>query len=248
MIHILIPTETFTTKDTGSLPIYGAIATYLQKLTKRGLVPLLMIPGMSQEAVDDLYQLADGVYCMGGVDINPSNYGHEKHEKTSATDAPRDELELSLLRRALQDKKPIFSICRGCQALAIASGGTLIQHVPDIVKHAKHSVPEGETYEALTTNKHSILIEKTSRVYGFLKKEKITANSGHHQAVATVGKDFRISGRSEDGINEIIEHTDPKYFCFAVQPHPEAEEDSDLESLFTSFAQAAADYNKQKGK
>ncbi len=247
MVHILVPLETISLKIQPRTPIHGTLESYVRKLIKHGLTPFFISPLTKIEDMDRLYELADGVLFMGGSDVDPAHYGKEKHEKTNINDPLRDTVELALLRRVLADNKPFLGICRGCQILAIASGGTLHQHVPDVVHHENHSL-QSESYDAFDNQvKQPIMVDKTSRVYTLLKKDRVLANSGHHQAVATVGADFRIVGKSEDGISEIIEHTDPNYFCFAVQPHPEAEEQGDLEPLFSAFAQAAKTY-KEKGK
>ncbi len=245
MVRILISMETFKQEDSKRFPVYGSFASYIQKLSKYNLLPLFVCPGMTQEAIDEVYNLADGVHFMGGSDFDPTHYNQKKHRKTTVTEASRDQLEIALLRRTLQDKKPFLGICRGCQALAIASGGTLVQHVPDVVHHQRHSLKKSQSYEDLVSNTHIAIIEKTSRIYKLFKKDRIIATSGHHQAVATVGKNFKISGKSKDGIAEIIEHIDPKYFCFGVQAHPEVEEKGSLESLFSSFAEAAYSYSKR---
>lgn len=243
MIRILVPAETYFQER--KIPVFGVWLSYLNKINKNKLVPLVLHPFMSKQVIDEVYDLADGVLFSGGSDFDPKLYGKKKHKKTNIAEPQRDKLEIDLLKRTIRDKKPFFGICRGCQALAIASGGTLVQHIPDIVGHNRHSQPEGQTYDDLADkNKHPVTIDRKSRVYKILKKEKIIVNSGHHQAVATVGKNFRITGKSDDGIVEIIEHNDGDYFCFAAQPHPEAEKDGDLEPLFTAFAKACREFHK----
>lgn len=247
MTHVLVPMETFLSDR--QIPVYGALGSYLQKLSKYNLLPLFVGSNMKQIAIDEIYQLADGVYFMGGGDFDPKYYGQKKHEKTAVTENLRDQLEVALLKRTLKDKKPFLGICRGCQALAIVSGGTLIQHVSDVVHHTDHALTRNQSYDDLTTQKkHPVIVEKTSKVYKLLKKDKIMVNSGHHQAVVAVGENLLMSGRSQDGIVEIIEHIDPDYFCFAVQSHPEVEEKGDLEPLFATFATAALRYNKNRKK
>ena len=246
MIRVLVSMEAVRQNGQKSIPAYGAYASYIQKLSRYNIAPLFVCPTMTKDAINYLYNLADGVYFMGGSDFDPSHYKEKKHKKTIVTEAPRDQLELDLLKRTLEDKKPFLGICRGCQALAIASGGTLIQHIPDMVGHGRHSLENGQPYEALATNGHHVIVEKTSRIYKILKKERITVASGHHQAASSVGKNFKITGNSEDGIAEIIEHTDPTYFCFATQSHPEVETKGNMEPLFAAFSRAASAYNKNR--
>lgn len=237
--------ETFKQDKLKHFPVYGTLSSYIQKLSKYNFLPLFVCPSMTQQAIDEIYNLSDGVFFMGGSDFDPSHYNEKKHKKTIVAEHNRDQLEIALLKRVIQDKKPFLGICRGCQALAIVSGGSLIQHVPDVVGHTRHSLKREQSYEDLIINKHSVLVEKESKIYKLLKKDRIITTSGHHQAAATVGKNFRISGKSEDGIVEIIEHTDPSYFCFAIQSHPEVEEKGNLEPLFAAFSKATLIYKKR---
>ncbi len=60
--------------------------------------------------------------------------------RTATTDEPareRDAWEFALLvRRALERGMPVLGICRGAQVLNVALGGTLHQHLPDVVGHS----------------------------------------------------------------------------------------------------------------
>jgi putative glutamine amidotransferase len=55
-------------------------------------------------------------------------------------------------------------------------------------------------------------------IYG---KETVYVNSEHHQAIKDLGRDLKVTSRSQDGIIESIESTNDK-FVLAVQYHPEA--------------------------
>ena len=142
-----------------------------------------------------------------------------------------------MLKKILRDRKPFLGICRGCQALAIASGGTLHQHLPDLKLKENHGT---RIYAELFAkdNGHEIFIDPKSKTRRILKTVSLKVNSAHHQAVKTTGADFAVSARSKEGIAEIIEHRDTNYFCFGIQCHLEAMRNSKLDRLFAKFAKA----------
>ncbi len=222
--------------------------TYITKLFRYDLIPILVPVNAPQSFIDQAYRESGGILIMGGGDISPTLYGATPHSKTVPDDIQRDKLELAIIKRALNDRKPILGICRGCQMLAVATGGTLNQHLPDIVPAEKHSVDEGGTYENLTDaeNGHDVLIKADTRARELLGKEKIRVTSGHHQSIKNTGNLFTVSGESPAGIIEIIEHRDSSYFCFGLQSHPECcnadfsgnENKDNLDIFFEEFKKA----------
>lgn len=223
--------------------------SYLRKLYHYGLTPVL-VPALTPiEVAEKLYAECAGVLFTGGGDIDPKLYGEQLHPKTEIDDPRRDEFELYFLKKTLADKKPYLGICRGCQMLAVASGGSLYQHVPDIAPSEHHGVSEGGTYDDLlaSTNGHEIVVTPGTRAFDFIQKEKIAVNSGHHQSVNNPGTNLVVSGKSEAGIVEILEHTDKTYFCFGLQSHPEccntefvgSRQNDKLDVFFEMFANAS---------
>lgn len=234
MIKVLVPTREIREVETNP-PLWGVRKTYLQKLYHYNLVPLFVTPGMSQEMLEELYGMSRGLLLTGGEDVDPSYYGQEKHETTQFDTYGRDQLEITLSKIFLADKKPILGICRGCQVLAVAAGGTLFQHVPDVNKTEIHSGPsmiENEPH-------HTIRLIPGTRIHEIIQKDEISVNSFHHQAVENPGSEMVASGFSPGGIVESIEHQDKKYFCLAVQCHPE-NETGDLEKIFVKFRDACS--------
>ena len=74
----------------------------------------------------------------GGSDVAPRRYGHERHPQTAAEEPGRDDFELALARAAREQDIPLLGICRGMQLLNVAYGGTLHQHLPDVLGHDEH--------------------------------------------------------------------------------------------------------------
>ncbi len=220
-------------------PLHFARETYIKKLLAYGLEPVFVSPLFPKALVDRAYADANGVLCMGGTDIDPRNYGAEAHPSTEAGEPLRDELELYIAKKAIADKKPFLGICRGCQVLAVAAGGSLEQHVPDVAPNEAHGVGEGGTYDTIRTQeRHGTRIAHGSKAFKLLGAA-VPMPSGHHQAVKDPGDEMLVTGVSPAGIVEIIEHRDPSYFCFGIQGHPEVEA-GPLEPVFKAFAEACA--------
>ncbi len=230
MKKVLVPLAEYTIPGQ-HVAMHFARETYINKLVSVGLTPVFVSSLFPDAMVDVLYDECGGVLCMGGSDIDPSHYGKKTEEKTVVSEPRRDNLELRIIKKALHDRKPYLGICRGHQALAIASGGDLIQHL-DADKES-HSAT---TYDDLLTKPgHDIIIESSSRAYKIIGKHAIHVNTAHHQAVRTPGNDLDVAGRSPEGIIELLEHTDPTYFCFSLQCHPEAM-NGDTDVLFLTFS------------
>jgi putative glutamine amidotransferase len=221
---------------------YGLSSAYLKKLTKYGLAPVLVSPETPEDIVRMFYDECSGVMLMGGDDIEPKFYGAQRGPLTEEPDIFRDKLELFVSHLALKDRKPLIGICRGCQMLNVAAGGSLVQHIEETsIRH--RLLDEDPTYSGLMTqDRHDVIVEPNSRVARILSQTKVSANSAHHQCVDKVGTGLVISGRTADGIPEIIEHTDESYFCFGLQCHPEADEAGPFEPFFEGFAKAVASY------
>lgn len=236
MQKVLIPLNPDKPSPDKKITSFIVRETYLKKLEKYNLVPVFVSYIENSERINRLYADCGGVMFMGGVDFNPKFYEEEPHPKTYGINQDFDNLELRILEKVLQDKKPFLGICRGSQALALAAGGSLYQHLPDAFPDEKH---ESASYEEITTNpKHEVILDKNSKIYKIIGKEKIFTNSGHHQGVKNPGMGIKISGKTPAGVVEIIEHEDPNFFCFGVQSHPELEENGPLEKIFEWFARS----------
>lgn len=200
-----------------------------------GGIPLILTPTEDTEETAELVKKLDGFLFAGGSDLSPDFYGAE-NEGSIAPWRGRDSFELALCREALALDKPLFGICRGCQLLNVALGGTLIQHLPTVkaewALHRRSDVMKGYVHKVKILEPS--LFQKTA-------EEEIEVNSMHHQAVDRLGIGLQKAAETEDGLTEAI--WAPEHRCaFAVQWHPEclAEEDSLQAALFSSFVAKAA--------
>ena len=239
MKKVLVPSAVLSLNENTIAPLYFLRGTYISKLVSHNLIPVCVNDLMTKEMIDELYDSTDAVMCMGGSDINPITYKKEKHILTEFKEANRDELEIYIIKKAVNDKKPFLGICRGCQVLNIALGGSLNQHIPELKIDEDHGLGEGKVYDDLVTNIfHTVHIDKSSHTYEILKSLSINTNTAHHQSIKELGKDLKISGNTEGGIIEIIEHEDSDYFCFGFQFHPEAMNDEITKRIWTEFVKS----------
>jgi putative glutamine amidotransferase len=171
--------------------------------------------------------------------VDPGRYGQAPHP---ATDQPvedsrvRDAFEFALLRTALDRGMPVLGICRGAQVLNVALGGTLHQHLPDVLGHNRHQ--QGDA--VFTTS--SVRTVPGTRLAALIG-ESSDAQCYHHQAIDRLGAGLVVSASDADGVIEAVEMPGDD-FVLAVQWHPEERLD-DLR-LFAAVVEAAAAYSTQK--
>lgn len=200
---------------------------YVDKLTAAGALPVVLPPIAEIASRIDVF---DGLVLAGGGDIDPARYGAVAHPATESIRPDRDETELRLTMAALERGVPLLGICRGMQVLNVARGGTLYQHVPDVVGHEEHSGYTG------AFGHHEVRIEPGSQIAKVLDSERLTVPTHHHQSVDKLGSGMVASAWSDDGLAEAVEFEDHP-FVVAVQWHPEAGDDL---SLFDALVEAAA--------
>jgi len=99
--------------------IYGGAAHPFHSLADK--VEVATLP-------EHLVEQDSALVIWGGSDINPKFYGHPEHT-TTYPGGTRDELEWSLLHKAIEMQIPIIGVCRGAQMLCAAAGGFLLQDV-----------------------------------------------------------------------------------------------------------------------
>jgi putative glutamine amidotransferase len=186
----------------------------------------------------DVLDRLDGIVFSGGGDVDPAYWGAERHPMTEV-DPVRDEAELLLTRAALELDLPMLGVCRGLQVMAVAAGGTLHQHLPDLLGHDRHRAAAGTdplAADASAFGRHDVVTRAGSRAHDLLGA-RLTVNSFHHQAVDDPGGFTAVGWCPDDQVVEVIEHPSLT-FALGVQWHPERT--CDLR-VFAALAEAAAD-------
>jgi putative glutamine amidotransferase len=210
------------------LPAVLLPVTYVQAVVAAGGLPVLLPP--LPEVIEAALPWLDGLLLSGGPDIDPARYGRPPLETTGAPRPERDDAEHRLTTAALAAGTPILGICRGLQLLNVVRGGTLHQHLPDLLDSTEHA-PAPAVY-----GRHRVDVTPGSRLATTLGRTELDTPSSHHQAIDRLGSGLTASALATDGTIEAIE--DPALpFCLAVQWHPEVDDDL---SLFRALVAASA--------
>ncbi len=213
-------------------------AIYLEGVNLAGGTSVLL-PPQPMDAAERVLDGLDGLIITGGRDMDPANYGQEHHPATDepvAANRERDAWEIALIHGALRRGMPLLGICRGAQVVNVALGGTLHQHLPDVIGHSQHqqgnAVFSTSVVRTVPGTRLAALIGETS-----------DAQCYHHQAIDLLGAGLVVSAQDADGVIEAVEIPGDN-FVLAVQWHPE--ERLDDVRLFIAVVQAAAQYATRK--
>lgn len=187
---------------------------YFEGATRAGGIAVLLPP---QPVNDDIAARVldglDGLVITGGKDVDPSRYGQPPHPMTDEPRTDRDAWEFTLLGGALRRGMPVLGICRGAQVLNVALGGSLHQHLPDVVGHSRHQA--GNALFS-TSSVRTVPGTRLASLIGEWSDEQCY----HHQAIAGLGDGLIASARDSDGVIEAVELPGDN-FVLAVQWHPE---------------------------
>ena len=206
--------------------------TYVSAVTGAGGSAVLL-PPMPFDPAATLAVL-DGVVVTGGPDVDPGRYGAKAHVETDRPREDRDAWELALCQRALEMDLPLLAVCRGLQVLNVSLGGSLHQHLPDVVGHQGHRATVGHM------SPNSVAFEPGTAVASILGAST-EGLCHHHQALDRLSSQLQAVGFAADGTVEAVEVIGHR-FAIGVQWHPEDNPGDDR--LFTAFVEAAAHYRK----
>lgn len=171
----------------------------------------VLLPPDADEDVSVLDRI-DALVIVGGADIDARRYRQQPHQTADEPRTVRDDSELHLYRGARERDLPVLGICRGLQVMAIAHGGQLHQHLPEVSDLVHREVP-GQFVE------HQATFAVGSLIATAMGSTEAIVNSSHHQAVADAGS-LQVTGWAADGTIEACEDDDGA-FVLGVQWHPE---------------------------
>jgi gamma-glutamyl-gamma-aminobutyrate hydrolase PuuD len=212
--------------------------SYVDAVRRAGGRPVLLPPGGDADEASATVAGLDGLVVSGGPDVDPARYGKPRHSRTQPAIPVRDAWDLAVTGAALTAEVPVLAICRGMQVLNVCRGGTLHQHVPDLVGHERHEGGLG------WYGRHRVRVSPDSMLAGVLPEPGLfEVPTHHHQAVDLVGEGLRAVAWEEDGLVEAVEAGPSELggqagFVLGVQWHPEQGDDM---RLFGALVSAAAE-------
>jgi putative glutamine amidotransferase len=213
-------------------PWYALRTNYADAIAASGGLPMALPhrPDLTEAYLDRIDAL---VVTGGAFDVDPALYGDAGRHETVSLKAGRTSAELALLRGALARDMPVLGICGGQQLLAVALGGSLIQHIPDSVPDAlAHEQPNPRDQPG-----HEVRVLPGTRLHAIVGAATMRVNSSHHQAVREPGPHATIDAVAPDGVIEGLE--DARYrFCLGVQWHPEFHIDPGDRRIFDALIAA----------
>src|SRR5260370_707080 len=194
---------------------------YVNAVRQGGGRPVLLPPGGDEAEASATVAGLDGLVVAGGPDIDPVRYGRARHPATQPRGAVRDAWDLAVAGAALAQGVPLVAMWRRMQVLNVCRGGTLPQHVPDLVGHERQEGTPG------VYGRHRVRTSPDSMLAGVVPEPGyFDVPTYHHQAVDLLGDGLRAVAWAEDGL---IEAGEPgpsglaglSSFGLGVQRHPE---------------------------
>ena len=211
---------------------------YLDAVAGSGGRPVLLAPDTDEDV--SVLDRVDALVLVGGADVDARRYRSEPHPTADEPRTSRDASELHLYRGARERDLPILGICRGLQVMAVAHGGTLHQHLPEVSELVHRPAPAQFV-------EHEATFAPGSLAAIALGATSATVNSSHHQAVADPGN-LQVTGWASDGTIEACEDDDGA-FVLGVQWHPEHPDRRAADAgLFSALIDAANRYKREHGR
>ena len=218
-------------------PWYALRYRYASAVEMAGGLPLNISYHMN--LIDDYVSLLDGLLLTGGdCDIDPKLYGVDTCHATVVVKHSRTAFEIALCKAFLAAGKPILGICGGMQLLNVVFGGTLHQHLPEVVINKDAPVVNHSPKMRAFLMAHNVTLVPGTKLSTFSSAETRGVNSVHHQAVDRIGAGLKANALSDDTLIEAFESTEHP-FVMGVQWHPEfLLSDLDI-NLFKTFIESA---------
>ena len=232
LIGVTLDQETEPTYS--KFPWYAVRENYMNAVVEAGGIPVGLPHNL--ELAQNYASLVDGFLITGGAfDVDPELFGDSRISPFTNLKAKRTAFELAIARISLERNIPVFGICGGEQLLAVALGGTLIQHIPD----CSFDTLQHEQRNPRNEPGHKVNIFPGSVLHKIVGAEEMTVNSAHHQAVSEPGSKGTVNAKAPDGIIEGIEYPSHRFYL-GVQWHPEFHISDSDKKLFEAFIAACS--------
>ena len=184
----LIGITTNQSKNTHGHPTVMVMQSYVNAVMQAGGVPVLIPSMIHEDGWDALYARLDGILFSGGGDIALERFSGEAHPRVDDVDPERDFVEIKMLQSAVEDGKPFLGICRGCQVMNVALGGTLYTHIQDQLPNSLDHAYPGNRRTVLV---HEVKLEEGTRIAEVMGEPILQVNSLHHQGLKDIAPSLK---------------------------------------------------------
>jgi putative glutamine amidotransferase len=211
------------TRTVGVEPAQAVMNRYLMSSLTFADAAGLLVPSLPELMhAREVAPRIDGLLLTGTPsNVEPARYGDPVEESEGPFDPARDEMTLRLVEAMIEQKKPVFGICRGFQELNVAFGGTLRRDTadsPDLIAH--HGV-RGSALPVLFEHRHPVALEKGGILSGAYGKDELDVISVHLQGADRLGDGLKVEATAPDGVIEAVSAEVNGAQVLAVQWHPE---------------------------
>ncbi len=209
----------------------------------------VVFPLAQPSQIGELLELVDGVMLTGSVaNVHPSHFNEPVVDQSLPLDEARDSITFAMVKACIEQRVPLFGICRGFQEINVALGGSLHQQVhavPGLIDHREH---QDAAHEVQYAPVHLVHFVAGSVFRTWAQGDRALVNSLHGQGVARLASGLTAVGHAPDGLVEAFAVTGATSFAYAVQWHPEwrCQESSLSLAMFRAFGEACR--ARQRGR
>ena len=205
-------------------------------------VPVL-VPALGPDLdLTALLDVCDGLLLTGSAsNVEPYHYGGPASAPGTLHDPNRDATTLPLIPQAIAAGLPVLAICRGCQEMNVAFGGTLWQRLHEVPGNLDHRDDESQPLEVQYGPAHEVALEPGGLLSELAGTDRLQVNSLHSQGIQTLGRDLAVEARAPDGVIEAFRVADAPRFAVGLQWHPEwnFSQNPFSRALFAAFGKAS---------
>lgn len=196
---------------------------YIISVRRAGGVPIVLPVTNDLDMIIKYVDFCDGIILIGAAyDVDPRRYGEELIGKVNKPVEKADNFDITLTSYIVEhSKKPFLGICRGCQIINVALGGSLYIDVESAGFENHCFLDKGKE-----NPQHKVTVQKKDSIlYRIFGQDRIAVNSLHHQAIKDLAPDLTATSLSDDGLVESCELNDNR-FVIGLQWHPEMMQNS----------------------
>ena len=204
-------------------------------------IPLLIPPLGEDLELDRVLDHVDGILLTGSpTNLEPFHYGGDVEAAVPPHDPERDATTLPLIMRAVERAVPLLAICRGCQEVNVAFGGTLRPKVQECEGMLDHREDFSQSLDRRYGPAHEVRLCEGGMLAKLAGTERVMVNSLHGQGVDELGKGLMVEAVAPDNLVEGFTVEGARAFALAVQWHPEwkVTENSFSMAIFGKFGEA----------